>query len=448
MAATTTVAFKQQFLDLAQCGCAADFVSLVSSLSNGKRAAAAARSKSALSLPELMAVLSAAETEQLWTSLIQRRWFATAMSAIEGTPAEQLFEELESLPDDPHVTSTRSEAAAAIRAIATCILQFLTARKPVKVSEDCLALACNLHDIVFELSAGANAGDAVDGAAQKAIMRVCEWWCLNRVEGFENLVARFIPVLLFTALGEEARAADVQRLYAVRELLSVFDIDDPSSESLRAQLLNCFISPRFLEQGGEGGGGGSGAKGVGTKFLAHVFQLSRGMMAEVHAAVKNQIPFAATAKPLLVSYGELYFAVWDAAARAGNDAVREHFESTCLQDLFHRAVHARPEVFKNLLRMLAPIHEHKRDATSSGGGGAKAQHAVDSMLLRLYAPFLWRSTKVANAAVRRNAVVLLADLFPLQEPSLTAHADIEELATRQCVSTWCCSGTVAGVFFV
>ena len=39
------------------------------------------------------------------------------------------------------------------------------------------------------------------------------------------------------------------------------------------------------------------------------------------------------------------------------------------------------------------------------------------MLLRLYEPILWRSLKVANPHVRRNAAPLFVEAFPLQDPS-------------------------------
>ncbi len=44
----------------------------------------------------------------------------------------------------------------------------------------------------------------------------------------------------------------------------------------------------------------------------------------------------------------------------------------------------------------------------------KAQGAVDSMLLRLYEPILFRGMAAANNAVRCNSLCLLFDAFPLQ----------------------------------
>ena len=36
------------------------------------------------------------------------------------------------------------------------------------------------------------------------------------------------------------------------------------------------------------------------------------------------------------------------------------------------------------------------------------------MLMRLYEPILWRSLKVANPNVRRNAALMFIDVFPMQ----------------------------------
>jgi len=391
----SAVDLKKSVLDLASSGSAHEFAATIVKL--GKK-----NSQAALTLSELVTVFKPSELEQLWSSLIQRKWFATSIGAIEGTDDETLFKELDSNPEDTHVTKGRQEAVDALQAIATLLLQYVQKVKPSSVSEDCLALACNLHDLLFDLSQDADAG------LQKTIGKYCEIWCLQKIQGFENMVSRLIPLLLFTALSEEARGVDLQRLYGLRSVLGLFEMDDPSSESLKVQLLNCFISPHFL-----------GDK-TGMKFLVHVFSMSGAMMHYVHDAIKNQIPYAK--KSVLVCYGELYFSVWSACG--DNAAAQSHFETKCLQNLFEHAIHARKEVFKNVMRVLSPIHEHKRDSKQQSG-------EMDAMLLRLYGPILWRSFKVANATVRRNSIVLLADLFPLQDSSLTQHSEIEALSTRQ-----------------
>lgn len=54
----------------------------------------------------------------------------------------------------------------------------------------------------------------------------------------------------------------------------------------------------------------------------------------------------------------------------------------------------------------------------------KASPGVDALLLRLYRPILFRALAAANPAVRRNALGLLLDAFPLQvavPPSCLLH---------------------------
>lgn len=58
----------------------------------------------------------------------------------------------------------------------------------------------------------------------------------------------------------------------------------------------------------------------------------------------------------------------------------------------------------NIRRVLGELHRCKR----LGGAGS-----VDAMLVRLYEPILFRALSAANAGVRRNALELLLDAFPL-----------------------------------
>jgi hypothetical protein len=58
----------------------------------------------------------------------------------------------------------------------------------------------------------------------------------------------------------------------------------------------------------------------------------------------------------------------------------------------------------NIRRVLGELHRSKK----LGGVGG-----VDSMLVRLYEPILFRALAAANAGVRRNALLVLLDAFPL-----------------------------------
>jgi hypothetical protein len=75
----------------------------------------------------------------------------------------------------------------------------------------------------------------------------------------------------------------------------------------------------------------------------------------------------------------------------------------CLQDLMQAALLAStPALAAALRQVLGGLHSQKRVA------------GVDAMLLRLYRPILFRALGAANAAVRRNALLLLLDAFPLR----------------------------------
>lgn len=74
-----------------------------------------------------------------------------------------------------------------------------------------------------------------------------------------------------------------------------------------------------------------------------------------------------------------------------------------LQGLMEAALHASTiSMASALRRVLGGLH------------GAKSAPGVDALLLRLYQPILFRALSAANPAVRRNALGLLVDAFPLQ----------------------------------
>lgn len=81
-------------------------------------------------------------------------------------------------------------------------------------------------------------------------------------------------------------------------------------------------------------------------------------------------------------------------------------------------------------------HASKSQVTSAirkvlGFFYAKKKHSgVDEMLVRLFEPILWRSLKVANPHVRRNAALMLIDAFPLQTGS-NSQSQLDELLQKQ-----------------
>lgn len=53
--------------------------------------------------------------------------------------------------------------------------------------------------------------------------------------------------LLMKSMQPKARRSDVKRVYEFRESLLLIDLSDPSSELLKGGLLQCAVSPPFLE---------------------------------------------------------------------------------------------------------------------------------------------------------------------------------------------------------
>jgi condensin-2 complex subunit G2 len=91
-----------------------------------------------------------------------------------------------------------------------------------------------------------------------------------------------------------------------------------------------------------------------------------------------------------------------------------------LQNLMLAAIHGSSVgLVGNIIKVLGELHRSKR----LGGAGS-----VDSMLVRLYEPILFRALAAANAGVRRNALQLLLDAFPL----LVSGAEHRFLGTCTC----------------
>ena len=265
---------------------------------------------------------------------------------------------------------------------ATILLKHTIADLDREAAPESLQVAEMLHDIIFDLQ------DARASELQAAIVEMCEAWWLGERAGGDQLVPQTVSYLLVRALQDSATAADVKRLYAFRTALTVLDYADESITALKKLLLHCLIQPMILRNAD------------GRKLLVYMFGLHPPFVLEMHRAIKAQIP--ACRKSLRELYGEVYFRAW----RAASGVYLERIEEGCLQDLMYHAVHASSTMMATALRqVLAYTHEQKR------------QRGVDQMLLRLYEPILWRSLKVANPHVRRNAATLFIEAFPLQDPT-------------------------------
>ncbi|CAH1776019.1 unnamed protein product [Owenia fusiformis] len=229
------------------------------------------------------------------------------------------------------------------------------------------------------------------------IVKLCEVWWHRDLEGKEDLANSTIMCLLKQSLQHKAPQNDVKRVWGMRAALGQVDFTSTASEDLRDLLTQCIISLNYLKLD------------EGRRFLAYIFGMNPNFIEDLHKTIKNQLPGCSSC--LLEWYGEVYFRAW----RSATGPYLDKIEQNCIQDLMYHAIHLPRTSSKNLAASLGKVLHYIH--------GQKKQRGVDEMLLRLYDPIIWRSLKVANSTIRGNAVSLLIDAFPLQNPDST----VEEL---------------------
>ncbi|CAM9644328.1 unnamed protein product [Chrysoparadoxa australica] len=325
--------------------------------------------------------LSKKEVTKVWSHLL---------GAVKGIVNEEKFAYDED--EEEGVTEEECAQAVAFLTAVTALARAWLEEEDRVAPADLLQVAEQLHCIMLYLGGAGMAGANL----QVAISRLCEKWWLGERPGADQLVACLLPWLLATALQEDGTAADVKRMYAMRNALLLLDFDDrKSSEDMRELLLRALINPAFLRCA------------EGQRFLTFIFGLTPSLIEEIHSVIKPQLPKAK--KTLLKVYGEIYFKAWKGCQ--GKPAYSEKV-SDAVQDLMHSCVHAAsPGLHKSLLALLKVFHDQK-----------KVVRVVDALLLKLYGPFLWHALKVANPAVREQACTVLVDAFPLQDPNADAVA--------------------------
>ncbi|XP_064397126.1 condensin-2 complex subunit G2-like isoform X2 [Halichondria panicea] len=239
---------------------------------------------------------------------------------------------------------------------------------------------------------------------QNGASQLCEgWWCTEREER-EGLVPHTLLYIVARSLTDGALAADVKRVWSMRQAFLLLDFEDGSAEPFKAMLLSATLQPLYINTE------------EGRKFLSFLFGMHPSFVEDLHQTIKYQIPYMSN--PLLETYGEVYLRAW----RLSSGPYLRQIEEQCLQDLMFSAVHAprlgQHSLFNSLRKFLEQVHSQRM------------QKGVSEMLHRLYSPFLWRSLKVANPEVRANACTLLLDAFPLQDPDSTRE-EIDGVMQKQ-----------------
>ncbi|KAL0332337.1 UNVERIFIED_CONTAM: Condensin-2 complex subunit G2 [Sesamum calycinum] len=249
---------------------------------------------------------------------------------------------------------------------------------------DLLPAAQELHDnlILFES----------DSILLSEIASLCEEWWKGDLLGKETLISQSLPVMLSRSLTLKKKI-DVHRVYTLREAFMLFDFEDESIEDLKHLLIRCVISPLYLKTE------------EGRKFIAFMFGFSVQLMKEVCAMIKSQIPFGR--KSMLEAYGEIFFRAWKAA----EGECKYEIENRFLQGLIEGAIYASSAALAASIRRIL-----------GGFVSNRTTEGAEKLIFCLAEPIIFRSLQVANSNVRQNALHLLLDLFPLEDPDATKEA--------------------------
>ncbi|KAD4888240.1 hypothetical protein E3N88_20313 [Mikania micrantha] len=251
-------------------------------------------------------------------------------------------------------------------------------------ASDLLPAVQELHDnlVVFEL----------ESSLLSDIACLCEEWWKRELPDRDSLISQSIPFLLSKSLTLKKKV-DVHRIYTLREAFALFDFEDESIEDLKLLLIRCLISPLFLKMD------------EGRRFLAFLFGLSRQLVKESLAMIRSQIPFGR--KSMLEAYADIVFRAWKAAEGESRDEIENEF----LLQLVDGSIHASSGSFAASIRRIL-----------GGFISQRTTDGVEKLIFNLAEPVIFRSLQVANSDVRQNALHLLIDVFPLEDPDATREA--------------------------
>lgn len=225
-----------------------------------------------------------------------------------------------------------------------------------------------------------------DSSLLLEISNLCEVYWRENLQGREMLISQSLPFLVSRSLTLKKKV-DVHRVYALREAFTLFDFEDESIEDLKMLLIRTVIAPIYLKTED------------GRKFLGFIFGLSMQLMKEALAMIKSQIAFGR--KSILEAYGVVLFRAW----KGVDGVLKEEFEGGFLQGLIEGSIYANSRVFAASVRRVL-----------GGFVSQRITDGVEKLLFRLAEPVIFRSLQVANSNVRLNALHLLLDFFPLEDP--------------------------------
>ncbi|KAK3582983.1 hypothetical protein CHS0354_027108 [Potamilus streckersoni] len=313
-------------------------------------------------LSEALGAFSKVELKTFWEG-VQETFAVTLLTLEVEADADENEEGLQKLVN----------SLQCMLSLATCSLQIVENKF---VPHSLLACGVILNGLLPELP------DSCDNLKNNT-SKLFEIWWNKELEHRENIIMNSMVYLLERSLRNEAAKVEVKRVWAIHEALSLINFSNHSSDNIKELLFRCIGSSRYLQTD------------EGVRFLGYVMSLDCDFITELHRIIKFHIPNAP--RSWHSRYGEVYFLAWKQA----EDKQKQKLETSCIQDLMHHCILGNHAIFPALRTLLFYLHKQKK------------QKGMNDMLYKLYEPILWRHLKVANSAVRLNAVTLLLDAFPL-----------------------------------
>ncbi|GMH86994.1 hypothetical protein TrST_g1498 [Triparma strigata] len=265
--------------------------------------------------------------------------------------------------------------------------------KKLTLEESICGTARILHDNLVDFSKL-----FVDPATslQLTIMSMCELFYTKSFNGSADLILNLLPLLLIKSCDMNCREEDVTRVWNLREAFNEIAFEDDGMDIFKKFLMKTVGATSYL------------ASDDGVKFLVYIMTVERSLTVDVQEAIKSQL-VKANAKQLR-TYGEVYLRAWKGCV---DEKTRSDIEEVCLQPLMEASMTVTSSnLARNIRKCLEPVH------------AAKTDPEVDGLLFKLYNPILWRNVNAANGHVRIFASGVLADTFPLHDPSADAQAKI------------------------
>ncbi|KAF6139043.1 hypothetical protein GIB67_010769 [Kingdonia uniflora] len=253
--------------------------------------------------------------------------------------------------------------------------------KRVFSANELLPCAQMLHDslVLFELEIG----------LLGEVANLCEVWWKEGLFGRETLISQFIPFVLSKSL-TSTKKVDVHMVYGLREAFSLFDFEDESIEDLKVLLVRCVITPLYLKVE------------EGRRFIAFLFGLSGQLAKEALAIIKSQIPSGR--KSMLEAFADIVVRAW----KVEEGGCKYEIENGFLKGLIEGAIYANSRILAASTRKVL-----------SGFITQRTTKGVGKLIFDLIEPVIFRSLQVANSNVRQNALHLLLDVFPIEDPDAT-----------------------------